>query len=134
MIQHCDVYINIFCAEEHKLNLSEYLRNYFDEDSHLYIEGNLLAYLEIVDDAKELIVLDLEVDVDPLVKKDSCFCSKFVTFEDYLEKEDFVYWVKKLIPASFDVEIEIDDNSNIPTEEELMKEYIEESESYLYND
>jgi len=134
MIQHCDVYINILCAEEDKLNISEWLRNYFNEDNHLCINDNPLTYLEIYDENNGLIVLDLEVDVTPLIEKDSHFCSKFVTFENYLKKRDFVDWVRKFLPASFDVDIEIDDDSNIPTEEKLMKEYEEESESYLYND
>jgi hypothetical protein len=134
MVQHCDVYINILCAEEDTVKIGEYLRDYFNKDDNLYIEGFPLDYLEVVDDTKGLVVLDLEVTIPLLVEKESCFCSKFVTFEGYLEKANFINWIKNILPSSFDVDIEIDNDSNIPTEEKLMKEYTEESESYLYND
>jgi len=130
MIQHCDVYINILCVEEDKLDISEWLRDYFNNDNHLFINKVPLDYLEIVDDAKGLIVLDLEVDVPCNSQSES----GYTYFEDFFDETTFVTWIKEILPSQFDVEIEIDKDSCIPTEEKLVEEYKEELENYFCND
>jgi hypothetical protein len=131
MTQHCDVYINILCDENDKINISEWLREYFNDDNNMKINGIPLDYLEIVDDAKGLIVLDLEVDVPVNIEK--YHNPDYVAIHnDYFNDLTFVDWIEDILPDSFEFEIEIDKDSKIPTEEQLYEKYLEENEDYMY--
>ena len=137
MIQCCDVYINILCNEEEKMTISEWLKNYFNKKENMNIWGTPLNYLDIIDDAKGLIVLDLEVDV-PCSYIGGYPGSRWEPPEpayifDYLDEIDFLDWIKEIISDNFDVEIEIDKDSKIPSEEELVKNF-EEKEEYRYEE
>ena len=133
MIQCCQVYINIFCNEEEKTTISEWLKTYFNKKENMNMWNIPLNYLDVIDDTKGLIVLDLEIDVP---------CSYIGGYpgtrweppepayiDSYLDKIDFFDWIKEIIPNDFNVEIEIDQDSNIPTEEELVRDF-EEEEGY----
>ena len=131
MYQCCNVYINILCDETDKLTISEWLKSYFKDTKNCSIWTIPTNYIDIIDDTKELIVIDLEIDVP---------CSYIGGYpgtrweppepayiEDYFDKIDFIDWIKEILPERFDVEIEIDSDSNIPTEEELVREFEEEA-------
>ena len=128
MTQHCDVYINILCDENDKINISEWLREYFNDDNNMKINGIPLDYLEVVDHAKGLIVLDLEVDVPVTLEK----YPDYISLEDYFRDWTFAAWIDNILPDSFEFEIEIDKDSKIPTGEQLYEKYFEENEDYMY--
>lgn len=137
MIQCCNVYINIICSEEDKFTISEWLKEYFKDIKHLDICGVPFNYLDVIDDAKELVVLDLEIDV-PCHYIGGYSGSRWeppepAYIEDYFTETDFLDWIKFIIPCDFNVEIEIDKDSNIPTEEELVKNFKEEA-MYEYDE
>ena len=136
MIQNCQVYINIFCDEEDKLTISSWLKDYFNKKENMNIWNIPLNYLEIVDDAKELIVLDLEVDV-PCTYIDGYPGTRWdppepAYIEGYFEENDFIEWVQEILPDRFHIEIEIDNDSNIPNERELIRDF--EEETYYKDD
>ena len=120
MIQCCDVYINIMCNEEDKVNISALLKEYFSYVEHNRLYNIDINYIDIIDDANGLIVLDLEIDVP---------CSYIGGYpgtrweppepayiDGYLDEEDFLDCIKGIISKDFDVEIEIDSDSSIPNE------------------
>lgn len=137
MIQCCDVYINILCDEEEKMTISEWLKNYFNKKENMNIWGASLNYLDIIDNAKGLIVLDLEVD-NPCDYIGGYPGSRWEPPEpayifNNLDEIDFLDWIKEIISDNFDVEIEIDKDSKIPSEKELVKDF-EEKEEYRYEE
>lgn len=134
MTQCCNVYINIMCDEEDKSIISSWLKNYFNKPKNLNMWDVPLNYIEIIDDAKELIVLDLEIEV-PCSYIGGYPGSRWEPPEpayiiDYFDEIDFLDWIKKIIPKEFNIDIEIDTDSNIPSEEKLIKEF-EEGRLYV---
>lgn len=132
MIQECEVYINIHINENKKKELSSYLKNQFKNKAVLTIYTDEIKEIEVVDDAKDLIVIDLAIDtlchVTPGCPGTYWEPPEPTEVDDYLVAEDFEDWIKGIIdPNKFDCEIEIDSDSYIPTEADLIEQYNEEN-------
>ena len=133
MYQCCNIYINIFCDENDKLTISEWLKSYFKDTKNCSIWTVPTNYIDIIDDVKGLIILDLEIDV-PCSYIGGYPGSRWeppepAYIDSYFDEIDFIEWIKEILPDRFNVEIEIDKDSNIPTEEELVRDF-EEEEGY----
>ena len=138
MIQNCQVYINIECWNEDKPTIVNYLKDYFKDKKNLRIYGQPIIDVDIADDAEQLIVLDIEVDVQCMYiggsRGNRWDPGEPPYIIDYLDEKDFADWAEDLFlkaPSpikNFDIGIEIDKGSFIPTEEELIKEFEEEAE------
>lgn len=127
MIQSCDVYINIFCDETEKKTISTWLKSYFKEKENRSIWQVPTDYIDVIDDAKGLIVLDVEIDV-PCIYIGGYPGSMWEPPEpayisSYFDEIDFLDWIKEILPDRYDVEVEIDSDSTIPTEEELIEDF-----------
>jgi hypothetical protein len=131
MTQHCEVYINIYINEMDKKRLVSHLNKIFENSANRVIYTEEVHNLDITDDAENLIIIDFDVDAQcTFIPGDPGSYWEPPTspeVEDYLVKDDFIDWIKGFInPKDFDCEIEIDGDSYIPTEEELIKDYCEE--------
>ena len=132
MIQSCDVYINIFCDETEKKTISIWLKSYFKEKENRSIWQVPTDYIDVIDNAKGLIVLDIEIDV-PCWYIGGYPGSMWeppepAYIDSYFDEYDFLDWIYQVIPDRFDVNIEIDSDSTIPTEKELIEDF--EMEAY----
>ena len=132
MIQNCQVYINIECWNEDKPAIMEHLRAFFKDKKNLKVYGQPIISVDIADDADGFIVIDIEVDAQCMYiggsRGDRWDPGEPPYIDSYLDEQDFADWAKDLLPKTFDVSIEIDERSIIPTEEELIKEFEEEAE------
>lgn len=127
MIQSCNVYINIFCDEAEKKTISAWLKSYFEEKENRSIWEVPTNYIEVVDDAKGLIVLDIGIDV-PCMYIGGYPGSMWeppepAYIDSYFDIEDFLDWADEILPDRFYVDIEIDSDSTIPTEKELIEDF-----------
>lgn len=126
MIQSCEVYINIFCDEVDKKTISTWLKSHFEDKENRSMWGVPMD-IEVVDDAKGLIVLDIGIDV-PCMYIGGYPGTRWeppepAYVQDYFDEKDFFDWANEILPSKYDVEIEIDSDSNIPTEEELIEDF-----------
>lgn len=134
MIQSCQVYINIDCnSNKNKREVSHALKKYFSKSSNLMIDRNKIWELEIVDDTDTLIVIDMSIDIkcnfvagrrgSRLNPPEPAYIENFYTSDDFKD------WIKKVIPIELKEKInsiEIDDDSFIPSEDNLLGGMIDE--------
>jgi hypothetical protein len=120
MTQECQVYYNIDIDEKDKEELVEYINKQLKKPKFKTVFGEVIDSIEVIDDMPGLIVIDLYIKIDCSVVTDFSVGCSYV--DNYYEEEDFYDWINSLIDRrKFDCEIEIDDDSNIPTAEELME-------------
>lgn len=133
MTQDCQVYINIETnTEEDKEKIVKYLKETFKRNSVANFNDSHMD-IEIVDDMPNLIVLDAYIEYElyfvagsPATRYEP---GEPAYFEDVLVKDDFYMWTYTLLKQGhfdFDYSIDIDEDSSIPKEEELMERYYEE--------
>lgn len=133
MTQDCQVYINIETnTEEEKNMISKYLKFCFKHNINTLI-CNSNANIEIADDIPNLIVLDVNIEHEldfvagsPATRYEP---GEPAYFENVLNEQDFYMWAYILLKRGhfdFDYSIDIDEDSSIPEEEELMERYYEE--------
>lgn len=141
MIQECQIYFNIFCNEEDKAEISNWLTNYFNDKKNRNVFQQPITNLEIVDDAKTLIVLDITVE-------NKCYYiggypgSRWeppepAYIQDYFDSQDFEDWIKDILincPLRDFMDIEIDNDSFIPSEDFLIREFENKAVEDYYNE
>lgn len=134
MIQSCQIYINIDCnSKEDKKNVSHFLKKYFSKPSNLIIDKNRIWDLEIIDDMDTLIVIDMSIDIKcnfvAGMRGTRLDPPEPAYIEDFYTSDDFENWIKKVIPIELKEKInsiEIDDDSFIPSEDNLLGGMIDE--------
>ena len=125
--QECQVYVNIDFGDYNKRKLVRFIKKQLRKPEYKLISGNKIIDSDIVFDMPDLIVLDIAVNAKcnlvPGWKGSRLEPPEPAYIEDYLTTDDFYYWAKSIFKDSdfSDVEIEIDDDSYIPSEDFLLK-------------
>ena len=131
MIQSCQIYFNLSCEKTYKNDIIKWLKNYFSDIKHRNIYLNPISRLEIIDE-DELIVIDVEVNIQ---------CAYIAGYsgtrweppepsyvEGYFNDSDFIWWIEDILatsPYGTIVDVEIDNDSFIPDEEFLIRDFEE---------
>ena len=142
--QRCQLYIDFETkTEEKKQEMAAYFKRYFKNPKHKKIDG-IEADIEVVDDASNLIVLDVTL-VNQCDFVGGSPASRWEPGEpDYLEgvltQDDFDEWLERITDEYDDNEIIYEyynywvDEYYIPTEDELLGEYYDECERRYYEE
>ena len=133
MIQECEVFINITVSEKDKQGLINHIKTKLEEDKTQYVNHTEIKDISIDDTETELIVLTVYLK-HHCTFVPGCRATRWEPgepphIEDYLEDIDFLDWAK-YITNNLDyepIEIEIDDDSYLPSEDALIEKYYEEN-------
>lgn len=136
--QECQVYINITVDDNDKRGLVKHIKKQLAIPCNKFISGNKIIALDIIDDATDLIVLDVTVNAkcNLVPGRDATRLDppEPAYIEDMLTDFDFLEWSWTLVknPKYHVAEIEIDDDSYIPSEDFLLE--VNAERNYYYDE
>ena len=138
MIQSCEVFFNIDTWSDETIVVRDYLKEYFKDKKNWKFYDQTISSVDIdYDHDESYLTLDIDVDIECEYiggsagsrwepPEPSCI-------EGYYTEDDFVEWLENIL-RQFEVIITIDEESTIPTEDELIKDFEEEAAKDYYND
>jgi hypothetical protein len=138
MVQECEAVIRIFNTEKPS-TIRDYLKAYFKKAEHRTILGEKVKDIDVWrDDDDVLVKIDVDVNCDymPGCKGSYWEPGEPASIEGCLDIFDFINFIDEIMSKNFpDEEYEVygDDDSSIPTEEDLL-DMITERDYYYYDE
>ena len=133
MIQSCEAVIRI-SNTENPSTIRDYLKAYFKQPEHRTILGEKRKDTDVWRDNDDVLVeIDVEVNCDfiPGCKGSYWDPGEPAYIEGYFDIFDFINFIDEIMSKNFtDEEYEVygDDDSSIPTEDELLEEIVNDDE------
>ena len=127
MIQSCEAVIRIFNTENPS-TIRDYLNAYFKMPEHRNILGEKILDVDIWRDNDDVLIklwVDVQCEYFPGCKGSYWEPDEYPYIEGCLDIFDFINFIDKVLSENFadeDYGLEIDDDSSIPTEEELLED------------
>ena len=127
MIQECEAVIRIFNTENPS-TIRDYLNAYFKMSEHRTILGEKILDVDVWRDNEDVLIklwIDVHCEYFPGCKGSYWEPGEPPFIEGYFTIDDFINLIDKVLSENFadeDYSLEEDEDSYIPTEEELLED------------
>lgn len=127
MIQECEAVIRIFNTENPS-TIRDYLNAYFKQTEHRIMLGEKILDVDVWRDNDDVLIkiwINVNCEYFPGCKGSYWEPGESPFIEGYFTIDDFINLINKTLSENFnneDYSLEEDDDSSIPTEEELLED------------